>query len=308
MMETKKGSATADLLWVLAIVAALWILWFATGGTKREAAMGGPFIEPPAPIGTGEIYSVKGGNRVTTGGTGSKPPANPNQSSFADQVTLGGGNARSESTPNREYITITARSNNKSPVNITGWRLFNSVARHGRISIVTLGTPISLAPGGVVTINTGYPPASNQWTAGSAFQLNKCSGYLAEDFADFRMTPSLPRQCPKPVSELGVIDLPEECYDYVKRISSCHTPEFKRDGDGYETIDGRRTTLSSQCRTFLANHYSYNACLAWHRLDEDFLTKNWRIFLNQTWELWAKDREVISLYDAAGKLVDEVKY
>ena len=167
---------------------------------------------------------------------------------------------------------------------------------------------INLLPGGSATITTGRPPSTSQWPANVNFQTNACIGYLAEEVRDFRMSPTLPRQCPRPDEESGVNNLSDDCYDFVRRYSACHTPKFTRDSEGYDLLDGRRYALPSTCRAYLLDHFSYDRCLVWHQTDPDFYGDEWRIFLNRTWELWAENRETISLYDAAGKLVDQISY
>ncbi|MBI4136068.1 MAG: hypothetical protein HY481_00745 [Candidatus Vogelbacteria bacterium] len=317
------GAATGDLLWVLAVVAALWILWFATGGTERPAATAGPFIKPPPPIGTGEIYSTSARHPVSsTGRSGAdsisggasaaaEAPAddpNHNHSIFFGQVRISAGSARYEIQPNREYITLTAARSNQIPIDLTDWQLANNALRHSRVSVARIALSILLAPGGVVTVNTGSPPSSNLWPVGSAFQINKCTGYLAEDFRNFRLTPAFSRSCPAPRAEPGIEFLADDCYDYVSRLSACHTPEFERRADGYNYVDGRRDTLSSQCRAYIKDHFSYNRCVAWHGADPDFFGQDWRVFLNHTGELWAANREVMTLYDRGGKIVDQLDY
>ena len=326
-MNWNQGTATGDLLWVLAVIAALWVLWLATGGALRPSATAGPFIEPPAPLGSGEIYSpASRGSRLTapdsSNNTAAPKPFDPSRSVFSGQVKIRAGSARSETQSNREYIELFATRDLLAPLNITGWQLVNNPARRRRADVVLLpsavklflrGTanqvpaPVLLTPDGRATIITGGPPASNHWPARVSFSVNKCVGYLAEGVAGFRLAPALPRACPAPRDEPNVDRLTNECYDYVRRLSVCHAPEFERRSDG-AYLDDRPNTLPSACRAYLEDHFSYERCVAWHGADADFYTKDWRLYLNRSWELWAKDREVISLYDAQGRLVDELSY
>jgi len=41
------------------ILILLWFVWFFTGGPNKYESKAGPFIKPPAPINTGEIYGPK---------------------------------------------------------------------------------------------------------------------------------------------------------------------------------------------------------------------------------------------------------
>ncbi|MBI2098019.1 MAG: hypothetical protein HYT46_03790 [Candidatus Vogelbacteria bacterium] len=328
-MNGEQGSATADLLWVLAIIAALWILWFATGGSARPEATAGPFIKPPPPVGSGEIYSASSrGTRAAQISSaapapgGEAAPINLSRSPWFGQVKIRAGNARYETRPNREYLELSANYQLEEPITVTGWFLSNGRNQLGGSSDfvylapaaklfvdgAVAGPPIILESGGRVVVTTGGPPNTNLWPARVNFQINKCVGYLAEDVSQFRMTPSLPRACPLPRSEPGADRLDNDCYNYVNRLSACHTPEFRRDSEGYELLDGRRTNLSSQCRGYIQDHFNYRRCVAWHAADSDFYGKDWRIYLNHTGELWAANREVITLYDRNGKIVDQLAY
>jgi len=331
-MVRNRGTATGDLLWVLAVIAALWVLWLATGGSLRPSATSGPFIKPPPPLGTGEIYSTDGHTaRVGSSGTTRQmaerekvEQLNRNSSPWFGQIKIRAGNARSEESSNREYIELVADRKLLAPVNITGWQLVNNPARRARADVVLIPAaakvfssaaaaatlaPIVLAAGEKAMITTGSPPNSSRWPARASFQVNRCVGYLTEQAINFRLASTLlPRACPAPREELGAIRLNSDCYDYVRRLSSCHKPEFKRKSDGHIYLDDRINKLSSACRAYLEDHFSYDRCLAWHQTDPDFYVGEWRVFLNHTWELWAKDREVISIYDAQGRLVDESSY
>ena len=95
-------------------------------------------------------------------------------------------------------------------------------------------------------------------------------------------------------------------------MGTCHTPEFKdvvyknkEPLTGYVDNVGN---LTYSCKEFLKKNYNYNSCILNHLSDENFFEKRWRVFLNQPFELWAKDREVITLYDNEGKIVDQLTY
>src|SRR3989344_7230169 len=133
----ERGSATSDLWWFVAIMIALWILWYATGGPSRPEAWRGPFIEPPAPISTGEIYGADGANRYEALAPDDPDlPSPSSRSSWYGQVRIDTGNARYEIQPGKEYIELTASYNNPAPINITGWQLANSPTRRVRSDIV----------------------------------------------------------------------------------------------------------------------------------------------------------------------------
>ncbi len=50
----------SELKWFLILLAGLWLAWFATGGPDRnEINRTHPFIEQPAPIEGGNIYTLQ---------------------------------------------------------------------------------------------------------------------------------------------------------------------------------------------------------------------------------------------------------
>ncbi len=44
------------ILGLIGIVILLWFIWVFSGGPERYDQESGPYIKPPAPVGTGETY------------------------------------------------------------------------------------------------------------------------------------------------------------------------------------------------------------------------------------------------------------
>ena len=328
----QRGSATGDLWWFVAIMMALGLVWYATGGPSRPEARQGPFIQPPAPIGAGEIYGA-GHQPAPPLHSSTIPPSyqsggpNPNnlkepplaaRSPWYGQVSIDTGNGPYEIQPNQEYITLEANYNNSGPLTITGWSLTNAKSRPDA-ALIPRGTrlfignsansmtlPITLAPGGRLVLVTGQMPNSDPYTINANFLTSKCTGYL-DALPYYRFTPALRRSCPAPAKEPGIKNLDNECYNFVSYLSACHTPKIERDVDGNEFIDNN-SGLSSNCRAFLQEHFNYNACVKWHEQDPNFYGDEWRVYLRRSWELWAPNRERITLYDQSGKIVAENAY
>ncbi len=56
---TKKNSSLQKgnaLVWLIVIIAGLWVLWYFTGGPQRPETQGGPFLDPE----TGGSYGIGG--------------------------------------------------------------------------------------------------------------------------------------------------------------------------------------------------------------------------------------------------------
>lgn len=319
------GSATSDLWWFIAIMAVLGLIWYATGGPSRPESWSGPFIEPPAPIGTGEIYGAghvplpPPRTVLPTYQSGELPdPPLIARSPWYGQVSIDSGSGPYEIQPNQEYIVLEANYGNPAPIAITGWSLTNGKSQPDGITIPygtrlfignssnSADVPITLSPGARLVLMTGRMPNSNPYTINANFLANKCTGYL-EALPQYNFSPALGYSCPSPAKEAGVKGLDNECYDFVSRLAACHTPKIERDSDGYEFIDNI-LGLSSNCRAFLQEHFNYNSCVKWHERDSDFYGTEWRVYLNRSWELWAANRERITLYDQSGKIVAERDY
>ncbi len=302
-----KGAATADLLWLLVGLTVLGNLWYSTGGPERPAATAGPFLRPPAPLDSGEIYSPT--TRAGGGNTSVRPGAtDPTRSPWFELVKISSGNARQEYRPGHEYIELTASSRLEAPINLAGWQLTNGAIRRPRSDVAVISEAVTLAPGARAVVITGQPLNRSGWPFRQSFRLNKCVGYLNEQFETSGITPTFSRRCPDPEAELGASALPDKCYDFVRRLSSCHQPEFSEDREGNDLVDGREDDLNRQCRLYVEDHFSYDRCVAWHQTDADFYGDDWRVYLKRQWELWDEDREVMTLYDQNGKIVDQLDY
>ena len=306
------GEAKSDFWWLVGVVCLLGLAWLVTGGPGRQESRVAPLLEPPAPLGRERTP-------VSSSPKNSKSPAGDDKNAFPI-VKISKGNAQNENSARAEYITLVADRDNRLPVNITGWRLANSGRLWLKGATIPSGTtlfiagaphpaqePIILWPGDSVVITTGSFPATTPINIDTSFKTNICSGYI-ENLPDYRFTPSLRSNCPAPRDEVATVNLDSDCYNIVKRLGSCHTPQrtTARDRDQTELIDG--AVIPASCRDFILREFNYNACVARHRGDADFFGQEWRVFLRQSDELWYKDRETITLYDNLGNIVDQVKY
>jgi hypothetical protein len=244
--------------------------------------------------------------------------------SGAYEISLGSGNAPYAYQSYEEYITIENRG--RASVNITGWQLRNgkdkrpynvggSLQRFSADLAVIPQAALVLSPtGGSIMqdlilgggekaiITTGSVGVRTPYVI-TSFKENICTGYI-DALPEYAFTPSLSRNCPRPANEPGLEALDNECRDFVKRLSACETPKFGSYIGEVEycedCINDKR--LTSSCAAFVREHFSYQGCLAYHRGNEDFSGKTWRVFLGRGWEMWARDYESIELFDRNGEL------
>ncbi|MEK7650881.1 MAG: hypothetical protein AAB364_03400 [Patescibacteria group bacterium] len=331
----------SDLWWLVLILLGLGLAWFVTGGPNNPEANSGVFLKPPAQLDNNN-YVPTSNNVPTSQGTAggnygaynnlnsSNIPA-ASQSVYAGQFTINTGNARYEFQPNREYITLNYRG--PAPVDITGWYLMNGKADRvydtGGGNLARLPSDAVLIPrvtklfrangnnaansdlilsdNAQVVITTGGPPTSSPFPLNANFQTNLCSGYL-DDLENVDFSPSLWSSCPQPRDWPGASNIDNACYQFVSYLRSCHTPKFERKVDSVDYVDNQVNKLSSSCQNFVQNNFTYNGCVATFASRPDFYQNEWRIFLNRSWELWANERETITLYDKNNKIVAQEKY
>ncbi len=310
------GDAKSDLWWLVLMVLVLGVAWVATGGPSRPFATGGPFLQPPAPLGSGQPYGWREGDDSWSWISDVDDGPDLRTSIWKDKIRLRPGNARYEEQGNREYVTIEASFGNSEPVSISGWQLRGSrgaftipfgakvLPSDGRSQAFD---PIVLPPSGRAVVVSGFFPPIGLVPINVSFQINRCVGYI-EAADNVQFSPAITLSCPRGEDEPWLGGLPDECYELVTRWPSCQTPKFERRSDGYDYLNGRRYTLTGQCREFINSHFNYQGCVAYHQTDPDFFTREWRVFLRQTGELWGERRETISLYDNQGQLVDQISY
>ena len=245
-------------------------------------------------------------------------------SQYEGMVTLQRGNVRTDE-PENEYLRLSARSNNNTAINISGWLLESYVTEEG--ATIPFGTriykrgrvneteAIMLEPGERAYVVTDESPL------GVSFHETQCTGYLRE-FQDF--VPTLSRSCPRPEDELelfGKVDFGNDaCFEFVEDIRRCEVPN-EEEVDAFRTIEEideedrddddeefEEIPLSGACKQFIRDNLDYTGCLNNHQNDPFFVDGEWYIYLGRTDELWKDDREIIRLIDREGRTVDVIEY
>ena len=302
-------NAKGDFIWLVMVMIGLFIAWVLFGS---RGGIGGPFIRPPAPLGSGGTY----GDSITQGvptnlddivtdvrdlGKKLKELRGRDNSPYNGIVTISRYSNAKKTDPNEEQIELKVARGGEDQINITGWRLESAVSGAGDnidqgaylpySGRVNLQQNIFLRAGDKVYITTGRSPI------GTSFQLNQCTGYF-EQFQDFK--PTIRKSCPKPIDDLpnlGLGDTFDRCIDFVEDLPRC------------EVILGQiPLNIGSQCMEFVSTKVNYNNCVINHKEDSDFYKNEWRIYLGRSNELWKSKREIIKLLDQNGKLVDAISY
>ncbi len=289
-----------DLKWFVGFLIFFIIAWAITGGTLREVAS--PYIAPPVPVGGA---SGKSGVSETTQKTSSlandlKAVAEKSGASSVQGLLELSVNRYGSVSAAEEYVTIRLSASATSRVLLTGMTLKSEAS--GRTATIGKGAylpqqgtvnpeeSVYLEPGGVAYVVTGRSPV------GYSLRVNKCTGYF-EQFQNF--TPQLPIECPRPKEEPvppPPNHLPDACLEYIDGMRRCRIEPNPPEA------------LGEICRRFIRESFSYPRCVAAHKSDPDFYKNEWHLYLSHDLPLWKSTREVITLFDTAGKPVDTVTY
>jgi hypothetical protein len=311
------------LKWVIwGFIIIVLVIWFLSGGVQKvvdaASALHNPFggggastfelpWQLPAPRGPdiSTLAAQYDASAVTTDSQSDTQP--PNQetadlgtpSPYYGHFRLSVDGALS-SDPSTEYLELSNDSSNQ--VDLNGWSIQSALtgvraymprgASFFRLGALNPQSDIVLEGGGSAIVTTGFSPV------GTSFKTNMCSGYLDELQS---YTPPLVQDCPAPSDSLalsgeGLRILGDSCYNYVGTLPACHFPQSVP------------ASLSTSCRLFIANTFSYNGCVDTYRNDPNFPRLDWRIYLGSSRELWRNTHDVIRLLDAQGKTVAVVSY
>ena len=282
------------------------------------------------------IGGTSGGGWVL-GQQGSTPtPVGTSGTVTSPTISISTGNGSYEDQPANEYITIENRGG--SAVDVTGWRIENSknlrayamgdqqvhyasdtgiIPQGAKIVSPTgnsLLSNIILNPGERIIVTTGSPGNLTSFPLMS-FKENECTAYLGENYT---FASGVDLSCVRPSNEVGARSLDLACQDFIETLQSCRVPKFDAiDSQGHtQDRNGRTCTgcvngkvgLSSSCQNFMKQHFSYQGCLVNHMSDSNFEGTTWHVYLYKSWEMWAKNHEVVSLYDAQNRLVTSYSY
>jgi hypothetical protein len=263
------------ILVIVLFVFVLWGIWFAFSKTHM------------VPGNAGKIGLA----------TSSAPIVDLGDSFYKNYVKITQYTDAKESYPEKEYLVITVTQQNLSGIDITNWKLRNS---RGEVALIGKGTtlpatgkvnpvaPIKINGGDILTVSSGRSPI------GVSFLMNSCALYL-EQFQDF--IPPIKDLCPDATNEKSFFSLDGTCQVFINQLPKCEM-----------NTKALPAEITSSCKSFMNAHVSYNGCVSSHKNDNNFNTNEWKIFLGRSSEMWAQPNDTITLLDADGKTIDQVKY
>jgi len=216
-------------------------------------------------------------------------------SPYYQKVTISGvrrqRNTRTNAQPN--YVTLKADAGDV-PVPITGWQVKTNrsgvTIPRGLRTYRTTPTPLD-------TIELREDESANIYTSaspiGTNFLLNKCTGYLADQFP---FMPPLAKSCPR-VPKRDIETFTGTCQEYILRLRACAIGNPNN-----AQVPGN----DPACRSYIASNLNYEGCVRKHQGEPDFFRKEWRIWTGTNYLDPLHDR--VLLLDGNGKLVDSYSY
>jgi hypothetical protein len=198
-------------------------------------------------------------------------------------------------------FTIYGGLSSGGKVDVTGWRIRTN---HGEIVVpqaIGVYNPSGLSSQGdiilsandYVNIYVGNSPI------GKNFRLNKCTGYLANDYVFF---PPLPQNCPAS-SRSDTSYLSGPCQNYINSLWGCKVPD--KSSDSFYASIGGSSRDEVNCRAFL-DTINQDGCFKKHRFDSDFFSNEWRAWINSY--ILDSQHDRVLLLDKQGLLVNEYTY
>jgi len=198
-------------------------------------------------------------------------------------------------------INLYAYLSGSEKINVTGWRIKTN---HGEFIIpqavnIYDFSGFSFEQDIVISGNTNIYLYSNRSPINLNFRLNKCTGYLQNNYS---FNPALPRNCPMP-QRSETYYLSGQCVSYILSLGSCEAPSITFSNSLPGTNEG------NACRQFL-NTINQYTCYQRHHLEGDFLSNEWRIWMNWTNYngLLDSQHDTVRLFDTQGLLVDQYIY
>ncbi|MFH1346688.1 MAG: hypothetical protein ABIH10_00365 [Spirochaetota bacterium] len=197
-------------------------------------------------------------------------------------------------------IQIYSNLSKDEKVDITGWKIKSNSDKEiiipGAVNLYDLSS--FLFDSNIVLSSNGYVSIySNTSAVSRNLRLNKCTGYLENDY-DF--IPQLPRNCPSLSSPRSNIQyLSGACQSYLFSLGSCQVPDVSF----YNSLPGNDD--GNACRAFLSD-ISYYSCIKEHRNDLDFYLNDWRVWINKN--ILDSQHDAVKLFDSQGLLVYQYVY
>lgn len=183
-------------------------------------------------------------------------------------------------------------------ISISGWRVRNN--KNNEIVIpqgVNLYDPLRIQGQSDIVLDSNHTVQVyfSKSPLGRNVRLNKCIGYLNNIY---EFNPPFPKSCPS-IDRKEIVSFSGECQSLALSLGRCEEPSNKKLSTFFEPSD-------LACRAFLGK-INYRGCYDRYLQDADFLTREWRVWLDKIFLLDPRHDRLL-LFDTQGLLVDEYVY
>ncbi|PIR47023.1 MAG: hypothetical protein COV07_01105 [Candidatus Vogelbacteria bacterium CG10_big_fil_rev_8_21_14_0_10_45_14] len=280
MADAPAPSPASVAFTFLVVMAVFFVAWMWSGGPDDPRSKTGILLEPPPPLGTGEVY-------------GELPDIikiakNSLPSRYAWGTSISVDN-------NSGVPTISlAPTATSSALTITGWKMVNS---RGMVATIPKATRsfmqgvINSTEDVIVERREEVIVSDTTSPVGVSFKVDRCSGFL-EEFQDFN--PPLSLSCPSPVELVrarGANPPDASCASYVENLPSCQIG-----------LNSGYSSLSQSCRGYVADTISQQSCVEKFGGRFDFFVPEWRVYLGSP-GFFNPASDTIYIFDQDGALV-----
>lgn len=190
-------------------------------------------------------------------------------------------------------IVLSSGLSNGEKLDITGWMLKPNKGgvlvipkAQGVYSFGGSQEDIYISAGDQVHLYSGRGIKGN-------FRLNKCMGYLE---AEPPIVPPIPKECPS-ANRSEISNFSGACQDYILSLRTCENP----------TANPPVPISEDSCHAFLSK-MNYDGCVKKYRNSADFLSREWRVWIEEQGNIFDSIHDKIQLIDSQGKIVDEFVY
>jgi len=182
-------------------------------------------------------------------------------------------------------------------INVTGWKIKTNKGQLFIPPAVNVYYPDRTPAEGNILLKAGeYLVVYNTKSPlGRNFRLNKCTGFFN---SEFNFEQGLPNECPALYNQNDIVTFSGKCQSFIMSLGSCQAPT----ADEINSM----TSEGTDCRAYL-NRFNYSFCFNQHYLDSDFLSREWRVWLNTSMPFDPQHDRVL-LFDLQGLLVNEYIY
>ncbi len=205
----------------------------------------------------------------------------------------------SYSSRSPRILSLRANLSGNDTVEVSGWRLKNNknsevvipqaMYLYNPFSFLGNQSDIILSANHIINV---YFPRS---PLGKNLRLNKCTGYLNNNY---ETKPSFPNNCPS-VKRSEIASFPGECQSFILSLRRCEEPTSNE-------LNSFTSSNNLACHDFLGE-INYRGCYNRYSSDADFLSREWRVWLNKGFNLDSLHDRVL-LFDEEGLLVNEYIY